>query len=97
MDVYLEQKIAYVFVYTVHVLFINQFILCKYPVSHFGHKVIPHAELRGNEFLLVGGPFYRDGRRCGRSLFNRTSRNKHAHVKPASLSVHILSGRSWGR
>lgn len=62
-------------------------------LSYFGHKIVPHAQLWGNELLPVGGSFNGNRRWRGRCLLYRASRNQHPHVESASVSVHILC---WG-
>lgn len=69
--------------------------------SYFGHKIIPHAQLWGNELLPVCGPFCGNWRRGGRRLLYRAPRNQHPHVEPTSVSIHILRwglrGNHWGK
>lgn len=62
-------------------------------MPYFGHKVIPHAQLWGNELLPVCGSLHGNRRRGGRRLLYRASRNQHPHVEPTSVSIHILR---WG-
>lgn len=69
-------------------------------MPYFGHKVVPHAQLWWNELLPVCRSLGGHRRWGGWGLFYRASRNKHPHVEPTSVSVHILrwglSGSHWG-
>lgn len=70
-------------------------------IAYFGHKIVPHAQLRGNELLPVGGSLCGQRRWSSRCLLHRASRNQHPHVESASVSVPILCcrlrGSSWRR
>lgn len=80
-------------VYFFSTLSLNQKFSLTALLSYFGHKIVPHAQLWGNELLPVGGSFSRNRRWRGRCLLYRASRNQHPHVESASVSVHILC---WG-
>lgn len=68
-------------------------------LSYLGHKVVPHAELGGDELLPVRGSLGGHGGRRGRRLLHRASGNQHPHVEPAPVAVHVLSrglrGGGW--
>lgn len=70
-------------------------------MPYFGHKVVPHAQLRGNELFPVCGSLCGHRRRGSWRLLHRAPRNQHPHVEPTSVSIYILRwglrGSHWGK